>query len=201
MQRNIEAQGVQDADVRNWLKAFRHLKYFDMEIAIERLIDWHGLRPSAVDPPFYLYVFYFVKWLNTLPRNAGYATESNRWLSICRQNRRIGQRGWSYEWLINRESKRDLIHFSDLTYDPVATLRGFTPEHKKNMSHLARVEGVVKDYRGPQQATLDLGQGLTLRFTPLTKITKDDEGKLASVLVSFSYDDPVGWDANLVEAK
>ena len=50
-----------------------------------------------------------------------------------------------------------------------------------------------------QQAVLDLGQGLTVRFTPLDRVVKDDEGRRASVFISFGYDGPAGWDVRLSE--
>ena len=59
----------------------------------------------------------------------------------------------------------------------------------------------MRNYRGPQNATLDLGHDLTVRITPLDKLSKDDEGKRVSSFVSFSYDGLVGWDPGLVSAS
>ena len=56
----------------------------------------------------------------------------------------------------------------------------------------------LRDYRGPQQASMDLGQGIIARITPLAKLTKDDEGSRISAFVSFSYEGIVGWDVELV---
>ena len=194
-ERTIETQGVRDSDVQTWLRAFRHSRTFDLWIAIQRLIDWQQLRPSALEPAFYLHTFYVLAYLNSTPRNPGYAAESNKWLGVCRENRQVGQRGWGYEWLRDRAPRYGLVHFTDLAFDPVATIRGFTPEHNSKLDILGRASGTVTHYRGPQQALVDLGHQATIRFTPLTKIVKDDEGKRASLYVSFTYDGPVGWDA------
>jgi hypothetical protein len=62
---------------------------------------------------------------------------------------------------------------------------------------LARVDGIVRRYRGPQQADLDLGAGVTIRFTPREEVHHDDEGKSANLFVSFAYDARMGWDVAL----
>jgi hypothetical protein len=200
MERNIAERGVQDNDVRTWLRAFRHERAFDSAVAIERLVDWHQLRPDAVDPVFYIYVFYFLEWLNTQPRNPGYAGESVKWLGVCKRNRPLGSRAWGYEWLRSGGQKYTVTHFRDLPYDPVARLRrdGGTSAQALD-TELARIEGTIRNYEGPQQAVLDLGQGLTVRFTPLDRVVKDDEGRRASVFISFGYDGPAGWDVRLSE--
>jgi hypothetical protein len=80
MERNINQQGVRDADVRRWLAAYRRMHAFDINFTIERLIDWHNLRLKAVEPVFYLYVFYFLRWLTAPAPREGLAVEVNKWL-------------------------------------------------------------------------------------------------------------------------
>jgi hypothetical protein len=197
-ERNIESQGVRDADVRIWLRTVRSMSGFDIESVLRILADWHQLRPTAVEPTFYLYCFYFVWWLGSNRTNPGLARESNTWLEKTRTNRGIGERSWSYEWLGTKETRHRLVNHADLTFDPISIIREHTPEKKKTLDlHLSRVEGTIREYKGPTQAKLDLGQGVMIRFTPLSRIVSDDEGKRGSVFVSFSYDGPIGWDIQL----
>lgn len=193
---NISRQGVTEFDLKLWLRAFRLLDGFDISVAIRRLIDWQRLNPSSIEPSFYLYVFYCLLWLNSKPKNRGYADESIRWLKVCRDNQPLGQRTWSYEWLSQVKGRYKIVSFVDLEFDPVRIFRDETLSRRK-LDVLSRLEARVINYKGPQQATADLGHGLTLRFTPLEKIKKEHEGHTVSLIVSFSYDGIVGWDAQL----
>jgi hypothetical protein len=205
MDRNIRQHGVRDADMRSWLRAYRHLLSFDLQFAIERLVDWHKLNPSSVEPAFYLYSYNFLKWIENatqpdgLPALQGLAAEVNHWLAVCRQNRPLGQRTWSIEWLVlERHSTYRLVHFRDMEFDPVSIIRNQEQKDMKKLERsLACVTGVVRGYRGPQYATLDLGYNLLVRITPLDRVTKDDEGKAASAFLSFTYDRLVGWDPRI----
>jgi hypothetical protein len=199
MESNIERQGVRDSDVRNWLRAFRLHGTFDAHVAIRRLVDWHAIRPSSVEPAFYLYVLYFVLCLNAIPRNKGYADESNKWLEICKANRMRGQRNWGYEWLIKRNGHYNIAQFSDLPFDPVAMIRAGSLAGEDKMKILTRVTGSMIHYKGPQQASIDLGQGLNFRFAPRDQMNRDDVGKRVSAIIAFTYDGPVGWDAKLAD--
>lgn len=199
LEQNIGAQGVRDSDVRLWLRAYRHQRTFDPAVAIRRLIDWQQLAPRSAEPALYLYIYYFLQWLGSKRMNAGYATEVDKWRKVCANNRAPGFRSWGYEWLKVRDGHYEIANFHDLSFDPVATLNGATPQHLKRLeTELARVEGVVIDYVGPQQARLDLGNDVHLRFTPRDHIVRDDVGKRASVFVAFGYDGPVGWSARRV---
>lgn len=202
MERNIQQQGVRDADVRRWLNAYRRLRSFDVNIAIERLLDWHNLNPKSVDAPFYLYTFYFLRWLTAPSPRDGLAGQVVEWVRKCQANRPFGERGWSFEWLKPDGKRYAIAHFSDLDFDPALLIRAADhPDRKKLSTQLARVEGVMRDYRGPQNAALDLGQGIMARITPLDKLSKDDEGRRVSALLSFAYDGLVGWDPLRVEKK
>src|SRR5206468_10142047 len=121
------------------------------------------------------------------------------WLGVCIKNRELGHRAWGYEWLKGDERQGyTTVHFTELDFDPVAVIRGVSVHSRKRLAELGRIEGVVTKYRGPQQATVDLGQGITLRFTPLERITRDDQGKRVKVYASFGYDGIVGWDPLLL---
>ncbi|MBR1270612.1 hypothetical protein JQ629_24360 [Bradyrhizobium sp. AUGA SZCCT0222] len=198
MERNIHQQGVRDADVRRWLSAYRRLRGFDVNIAIERLLDWHNLNPRSVDPVFYLYVFYFLRWLPAPSPREGLALQVNDWIKKSQVNRPFGERAWSYEWLKQEGARFRIANFSDLDFDPPSLIRApDNPDRKRLDAQLGRVEGTMRNYRGPQNATLDLGQSLMVRITPLDKLSKDDEGKRISAFLSFSYDGLVGWDPML----
>jgi hypothetical protein len=203
MERNIQQQGVRDSDIRRWLAAYRRLRSFDVSVAIERLIDWHRLNPKSVEPAFYLYVFYFLRWLGAPAPREGLALQVSEWIKVCQANRPFGARSWSYEWLEKRGDAYRAAHFSDdLDFDPPSIVRAADhPERKKLDARLTRINGTMRDYRGPQNAFLDLGQGIMMRITPLDRLSKDDEGKRVSVFASFSYDGIVGWDPRLVPAK
>jgi hypothetical protein len=85
-----------------------------------------------------------------------------------------------------------------MEFDPVSIIRNQEQKDMKKLERsLACVTGVVRGYRGPQYATLDLGYNLLVRITPLDRVTKDDEGKAASAFLSFTYDRLVGWDPRI----
>lgn len=195
-EQNIVERGVLDTDVRRWLNAYRRLSNFDIATAIDRLVDWSDINPSAIEPPFYLYIFYFLRWLSApAPRDA-YAVQVLKWLNKCQANRPFGQRTWSYEWLVKTKTGSSISNFRDLPLDPSAVLReGKSNEESKLVGLLSRVNGVVSSYRGPQQAELDLGNHLKARITPLDRLAKNDEGAKASAYIAFSYDGLIGWDA------
>jgi len=202
MERNITQQGVRDADVRRWFAAYRRMNTFDISFAIERLIDWHNLNPKAVDPVYYLYVLYFLRWLTAASPREGLATQVTEWLKRCQANRPFGQRTWSFDWLERHGTSYRIVHFHDLDFDPTSIIRaGKHPERKKLDLRLARLTGIMRDYRGPQQAQLDFGQSVMARITPLDRLSKEDEGRQVSAIVSFSYDCIVGWDAVLELTK
>ena len=194
--KNIGQQGVQDADVRRWLAAYRRLSTFDIQLAIARLIDWNEINPHALEPAFYLYVLYVVRWLESSSPREGFAAEAlHVGLQKSRQNRPLGQRNWSYEWVVKRGASYGVTNFRDLGFDPASVLREENHKDRKRLVSLAKIAGVVSDYRGPQHALLDLGNGLSARITPLDRLAKDDEGAKASAFIAFSYDGIIGWDA------
>ena len=200
--RNVESQGIRDADVRAWLMAVRHLATFDLDVVIRRLTDWHEMRPASIEAPFYCYVFRFLQWLNREPRNKGYAEESKRWLRVCRGQRQIGERNWGYEWLTPGEGGYGTVHFTELGFDPVHAIRTGDEESARKLSRrLGRVTATLVAYSGPQHATLDLGHGLTMHITPLDRLVRDHVGRRVSAFLSFGYDGPVGWDARLADDK
>jgi hypothetical protein len=198
MERNIESNDFSDSDLSRWLRASRLRRGFDIERAIERLIDWHKLRPEAVEPAFYLYVFYFLRWLNSGRSNEGYIGAVQKWLGICRENRPLGSKQWSYEWLVERGGWFNAVHFTDLEFDPVQTMIGRTPEHRGRLTQLGRLEGTLSRYVGPQHALVDLGQRFTVHITPRSEIVRDHEGRRLRVVISFSYDGPIGWNPEVI---
>jgi tetratricopeptide (TPR) repeat protein len=200
MEKNINQQGVQDADIRRWFSAYRQLNDFDESVAIQRLLDWHGLNPKSVEPVYYLYALNFMRWLSSPGSREALAGEINRWIGICQNNRPYGNRSWSYDWLEKVETKSKLAHFkNDLDFDPPSLIKMDRPEDLAKLeARLSRVEGTLRGYRGPQFATLDLGFNLFAKITPLERLSKDDEGKRISAFLSFSYDGLIGWNPRLV---
>ena len=201
MEKNISQQGVRDADIRRWFFAFRHLNTFDKEIAIQRLIDWHGLNPNSVEPVYYLFALNFLRFLSSQGVREPLADEVNRWIKSCQRNRPLGNRSWSYDWLEKRGNGFGLAHFkSDLEgLDPPSLIKGEMPaDLAKLEARLARVDGIFRGYKGPQFANLDIGFDVLAKITPLDQLSKDDEGKRVSAFISFSYDGLIGWDPKLV---
>ncbi|MBB4120744.1 hypothetical protein [Martelella radicis] len=202
MERNINQQGVRDADIRRWFSAYRHLNTFDESIAIQRLIDWHGLSSKSVEPAYYLFALNFLRFLSSQGSLQALATEVNSWNQVCQNNRPYGSRSWSYDWLERTGKEPRLAHFkNDLEdLDPPSMIKGEKPaDLAKLEARLARVEGTLRGYRGPQFANLDLGFNLFAKITPLDRLSKDDEGKRISAFISFSYDGLIGWDPKLVQ--
>ena len=155
------------------------------------------MNPKSVDAAFDLFVFQFLRWISHPRRQQGLADESKHWLNVCKANRRIGYRGWSYEWLTNSPSGLAVTHFTDFDFDPVDAIVGAkktTTAANQVLQKCARISGTITKYKGPQHALIDLGCGLTVSITPLEAITKDDEGRRASCYISFSYDGVVGWN-------
>jgi hypothetical protein len=201
MERNIATADFRDHDVRRWLRASRALPNFDLATCIERLSEWHQLRPSSVEPAFYLFVFYFVRWLNAPSRPRAFAQAANRWSKECRAHRPLGSRSWSYEWLVRGTVGSAAAHFRTLGFDPIEELRDERTGHGTRIATvLARVSGTLVEYKGPQQASIDLGDGVTARCTPRDRFSRDDEGVRVEVLLSFGYDGLVGWDPQRVPA-
>ncbi|MDO8605459.1 MAG: hypothetical protein Q7R40_02880 [Phaeospirillum sp.] len=197
MEKNILQQGVQDADIRRWFSAYRHLNNFDETVAIQRFIDWHGLNPKSVEPPYYLVALNFLRWLSSRGSREALAGEINRWIGICQNNHPYGSRSWSYEWLEKAGDKCGLAHFrNDLDFDPPSMIK--KQDLGKLEARLERVEGTLRGYRGPQLAILDLGSNLFAKIIPLERLSKDDEGKRISAFLSFSYDGLIGWDPRLI---
>ena len=198
MQRNIRERGAREADIEYWLAAYRRLPEFDLRTAIGLFEEWHRLTPRAVRPPFYLYVFYFVSWLNSDRRTGGYAEESEKWRSLCSNLRPVGARAWCVEWLTRPPAGYRTEHFRDLGFDPVHALRENVDEAK--VQRLPRLDGTIIKY-APQIALLDLKKNVTIRFRPLDRIAKEHVGRRASVIVGFDYDGPLGWDPQLVKSS
>lgn len=197
---NSQGAQVQDSDMRMWFRAYRNLRSYDPNIALQRISDWQGINQVSVEPPFYLYVLYFCLWLNGPRRDVALAQQCAKWIDVCKSNRPLGQRGWGYEWLTKGGGELGFTHFSELAFDPVsAILRKEVATQRVMDEKLARLEGTIIRYKGPQQADLDIGHGLSLRFSPLDKVHKDDEGRRASVYVSFGYDGIRGWDVRLTK--
>ncbi|SOB60517.1 conserved protein of unknown function [Pseudodesulfovibrio profundus] len=198
MDQNIHMKGVRDSDIRSWLFAYRHLETFDIQVAVQRLLDWRSLRPKEVLPVFYLSVMNFLRWLSN--KNIGYADEINKWLDHCRQNRQLGQKKqWGHEWLVKGKNGPRAMHFSELTFDPSKVIRGNEPGRDKKLKTFHRVSGVLVKYSGPQNATVDLGNRILAPIVPLQTIVKDDLGKRVSLIVAFTYDGLRGWDPMLDE--
>lgn len=201
MEKNINQQGVRDADIRRWFSAYRNLDTFDETVANRKLIDWHGLSPKSVEPAYYLFAINFLRFLSSQGSREALASEVIRWNSVCQSNRPYGSRSWSYDWLEQGRHGFRLAHFkNDLEgIDPPSMIRGERPADRAILeSRLARVEGTIRDYRGPQFASLDFGFNVFAKITPLGRLSKDDEGKRASAFLSFSYDGLIGWDSQLI---
>jgi hypothetical protein len=197
MERNIESNAFSDSDLSRWLRASRLRRGFEIGRAIERLIDWHNLRPEAVEPAFYLYIFYFLRWLDAGRTHQGYIDAVRKWLGICRENRQLGTKQWGYEWLVERNGRFGAVHFTDLEFDPVQAMIGRTPEDAVRLKELGRLEGTLSRYVGPQHALVDVGQHFTIHITPRNEIVRDYEGRRLNILLSFTYDGPIGWNPKI----
>ena len=199
MNHNVQTRGFRNSDLRMWLQAYRHLNSFDVDFAIQRMLDWQQLVPSDVLPPFYLAIFYFQKWLDTDRSNKGYADEYNTWISICRKNSLLGYKQWGYEWLIKKESGLSPLHYAELSFDPARVIRVDAPDRDKKLQQFGRLSGVMTKYNGPQSAQIDLGHNVYVFFHPLQTVTKDNLGHSLSCIISFTYDGLRGWDPLLIE--
>ncbi|SHI93329.1 hypothetical protein SAMN02745216_00736 [Desulfatibacillum alkenivorans DSM 16219] len=196
--RIIQTPSVRDYDIKCWLNAYRYTKSYDIEKIIHRLLDWHDLSPKSVDPAYYLFIYNVLRWLNSEPRNKGYADEAIRWLTICSENRPIGQRHWGFEWLMKSNSFFSCTNYRELPLDPVQVLQAKDEKTESKLSNFARVTGTISRYHGPQLASIDLGHRLFVNFKPMGIIKKDHMGHRASLMVSFTYDGLNGWDPKLV---
>ncbi len=202
MEKNINQKGVRDGDIRRWFSAYRNLNTFDETVATQRLIDWHGISPNSVEPAYYLFALYVLRFLSSQGSRESLATEVIRWNQVCQNNRPYGSRSWSYDWLERAGKSFRLAHFkNDLDIDPPSMIKGAKPaDLAKLEAQLVRVEGIFRGYLGPQFANLDLGFNLFAKITPLDRLSKDDEGKRISAFISFSYDGLIGWDPKLVQS-
>lgn len=112
----------------------------------------------------------------------------------------LGERSWSFEWLERRQSGYGIISTRFLDFDPPSAIRNPDSKDRNKLSvRLARVKGTLREYRGPQNAQMDLGSHLMAKITPLERLARDDEGAEITAYISFSYDGLIGWDASRAE--
>lgn len=200
MEYSIQSDELTRHDLFTWFNAYRHTDNCDNQIIIERMLEWEKHATNKAEAAYYLYLYRFIQYLGA-GKSQGYAREVLKWLTICRQQRSLGDRVWSYEWLQGSASKGyRAVSFTELraqNLDPVKLLQADLPNMKEKLSSFARVSGTVVDYKGPQAANLDLGNGVKVHFVPHQTILRSHEGRAANMMISFSYDGLRGWNPEL----
>jgi hypothetical protein len=200
MEQNIQSSELNRYDLFTWFNAYRHMNNCDNQIIIERMLEWEKYTTNKAEVAYYLYIYRFIQYLNS-GKTSGYAKEVLSWLTICKQQRSLGDRVWSYEWLQGSATfGYKSVNYAEIRsqdIDPVKLIQNTPTNMEEKLSFFPHVSGTVVDYKGPQSAKLDLGYGIKVHFVPQQIILRSHEGCAASMIISFSYDGLRGWAPEL----
>ncbi len=200
MEYTIQSDEFTRHDLFTWFNAYRHMDNCDNQVIMERMLEWEKYATNKTEAAYYIYIYRFIQYLGS-GKTQGYAREVLKWLTICKQQRSLGDRVWSYEWLQGSTSNDyKAVSFMELrsqNIDPVKLIQSALPNMKEKLSSFARVSGTIVDYKGPQAANLDLGNGIKAHFVPHQTILRSHEGCAANMMISFSYDGLRGWNPEL----
>lgn len=183
MEENLDEDPTNIRDLRMWFGCTRRLETFDDLEAIARLENWVIREEEALEPHFYLYILYFLRWKRKLLTS----TDSiGRHLDAC--SRLAGSLGRIHEkeWLAKEPSWCSLVGYRDIGY------RSGRPLTTQQRSLLEPLEVRIGRIRGPQAGFLTLGGNprlLRAFFLPGTEFVegKDELAKVRCYL-GFSYE-------------
>jgi hypothetical protein len=183
---NLRTDPTDERDLRLWFQAARRLPEFNYYEAIERLQAWAS-GGDTLDAYYYLYILNFLRW-QAQGDDAQEVVESN--ISKCVE-RRVGLRGYSYEWLARQPSWCPLL--SDLEAGDWDRQRNFF----EDTAPLAFLEGTIETIK-PQAGTIRLGRILRAFFVPPADIREASHiNATVHFYLGFSYDGFRAWCVQL----
>jgi hypothetical protein len=187
---NLRIAPSDERDLRYWFEAMRRLPEFNYLEAIEHLEAWAS-GGNALDAFYYLYILHFLKF-----RAEGLDAEESIQANIDKCiERRIGERGFSHEWLAIEPEYCPLIghrevgewnHQTHFFNDP---------------TQLQMIKGTIESIK-PQAGILRLGRILRAFFRPPPNI-REVKHLNADVYfyLGFSYDGFRAWGVQLEEPR
>jgi len=195
MELNLLEEPRSDNNIRLWLRAVRHLPYYDLYQAIDKLSTWRAMGDSA-EAYYYLYVLHVLGALN------GSTVDLARAEDLIQQSktkaRGLRNRQRCFEWLGIGDDLRRLTHYGDLgLWDDATDFYG-------NVAVLARVDGRISEIIAPDKGYIEVSScALPAFFVPAkTGILSGGEGgaikglhenRRVQFYLGLSYDGLRAW--------
>ena len=183
---NLRLDPTSVGDLRHWFQSMRRLPEFNYYEAIDRLQAW-ATRTEAVDACYYLYILHFLRWKD---KNEDAEKTVMQYIDASTQ-RRVGIRGYSFEWLGFEPKWCPLIDASEL--GAMDRQKGFFADAHR----LAYATGTIESVR-PQSGTIRLGRLLRAFFVPPPDIREASHINAdVHFHLGFSYEGFRAWNVRL----
>jgi hypothetical protein len=183
---NLRSNPTDERDLRSWFQAMRRLPEFNYYEAIERLQAW-AAGGETLDSYYYQYILHFLRW-----RGEGDDAEEMVLKNVnkCLEHR-MGQRGFSYEWLAREPKWCPIISASEAgDWD---RQRNFFADG----SRLAFATGTIESIK-PQSGSIRLGRILRAFFVPPADIREASHLNAEVYFhLGFSYEGFRAWGVKL----
>ena len=183
---NLRSDPTDERDLRSWFQAMRRLPEFNYYEATERLQAW-AASGETLDAYYYQYILHFLRW-NGQGDDAEEVVLKN--INKCIELR-VGQRGFSYEWLAREPKWCPLISAREVgDWD---RQRNFFPDARR----LAFATGTIESIR-PQSGSIRLGRLLRAFFVPPADIREASHLNAdVHFYLGFSYEGFRAWGVKL----
>lgn len=186
---NLRSDATNERDIRMWFQAYHRLPEFNYYEATERLESW-SKSGESVEAFYYLYIVNFLRW-----RVSGENAEDSVQSAIRKCDElKVGQRGYSFEWLAHLPAWCPLASANEL---------GVWDKQKnffRDESSLAFVEGTIEQVK-PQRGLIRLGRVLRAFFVPPPDIRESSHiNQRVHFHLGFSYEGFRAWNVRLGSA-
>jgi hypothetical protein len=183
---NLRRDPADERDLRSWFQAMRRLPEFNYFEATERLQAW-AASGESLDAYYYQYILHYLRW-----QGQGDEAEEVILKNIKKCiELRMGQRGFSYEWLARAPEWCPLVSAGEVgEWD---RQRNFFADS----SRLAFASGTIESIK-PQSGTIRLGRLLRAFFVPTAEIREVSHlNKDVHFYLGFSYEGFRAWGVKL----
>jgi|GEM_PF-3611535 len=175
------------SDIRHWFSAYRELKRFSLEEAMQRIDQW-AMATDNVEAYFYRYILKFVSYFRHRITDASVVKEA---IEESRSRVSANYRTYVYEWWVGQPD-----HLPVMSVRVLGEARP-GPKFNRVATSDAILEGRVDRIDRPQIGYIDY-QGLRITCTPgMNLLAGRDEGKRVRFKLGFRYDGPYAWDPEL----
>ena len=177
------------SDIRHWLAAYRELRRFSLDSAMQRIEQW-AIATDEVEAYFYRYILKFVAFYRKRITDVSLVKDA---IEESRSRNPVNARTHVYEWWVGQPD-----------HLPVMSARALGesrpgPNFNRVATSNAILEGRVASIERPQLGYIDF-QGIRITCTPGTYLLAGrDEGKAVRFKLGFRYDGPYAWDPELTE--